>query len=109
MPQTRIKGVDILDLSITEVDINLSTTSVITPSTTCDFLLWDTINSVVKRTSLSNLDTYYNGKYSLVGHVHAESTITFTDITTGNASTTKHGYLPKLTGATTTFLRADGT
>lgn len=28
----------------------------------------------------------------------AESSVTFTDITTGNASTTKHGYLPKLSG-----------
>ena len=33
----------------------------------------------------------------------------FTDVTTGNASTTAHGYLPKLPGNTTTFLRGDGT
>lgn len=39
----------------------------------------------------------------------AESSITFTDITTGDASTSKHGYLPKLTGSTSTFLRSDGT
>ena len=30
------------------------------------------------------------------------------DITTHNASTTAHGFLPKLPGGTTTFLRADG-
>jgi hypothetical protein len=44
-----------------------------------------------------------------VGHNQAESTITFTDILTGNASITKHGYLPKLGGGTTNFLRSDGT
>ena len=41
-------------------------------------------------------------------HNQAESTITFTDITTGNATTSNHGYLPKLGGGTTNFLRADG-
>ena len=47
--------------------------------------------------------------YAAVGHSQAESTITFTDITTGNASISAHGYLPKLGGGTTNFLRADGT
>jgi hypothetical protein len=42
-------------------------------------------------------------------HNQAETTITFTDITTGNATTLVHGYLPKLGGGTTNFLRADGT
>lgn len=37
----------------------------------------------------------------------AESLVTFTDITTNNASTTKHGYLPKLTGNAAQYL--DGT
>lgn len=39
----------------------------------------------------------------------AESTITFTDITTGNATTLAHGYLPKLSGSTSNYLRGDGT
>lgn len=39
----------------------------------------------------------------------AESSVTFTDITNGNASTLNHGYLPKLPGGTSTYLRADGT
>ena len=38
----------------------------------------------------------------------AESSIAFTDITTNNATTLKHGYLQKLTGSTNTFLRGDG-
>lgn len=41
-------------------------------------------------------------------HTQAESTITFTDITTGNATASVHGYLPKLSGNTTTYLRGDG-
>lgn len=42
-------------------------------------------------------------------HDQAETTITFTDVTTNNASTSKHGFLPKLGGGTSDYLRADGT
>lgn len=41
-------------------------------------------------------------------HTQAETTITFTDVTTGNATTANHGFLPKLGGGTSNFLRADG-
>ena len=47
--------------------------------------------------------------YAAASHNQAETTITFTDITTGNASISNHGFLPKLGGGTTNFLRADGT
>lgn len=36
-----------------------------------------------------------------------DSTLPFTDITTGNSSTSKHGFLPKLNGSATSYL--DGT
>ena len=39
----------------------------------------------------------------------SDATLTFTDITTNNASSTKHGFLPKLTNTGTKFLRDDGT
>lgn len=39
----------------------------------------------------------------------SDATITFTDITTNNASATKHGFLPKLTNTATKYLRDDGT
>jgi hypothetical protein len=52
--------------------------------------------------------TYTDVGAAAASHSQAESTITFTDITTGNADTGKHGYLPKLGGGTTNFLRADG-
>lgn len=38
-----------------------------------------------------------------------EARLSFTDITTANATELKHGLLPKLGGGTTNFLRADGT
>lgn len=41
-------------------------------------------------------------------HTHAESVITFSDITTNNASATKHGYFPKLPNTGSTFFRDDG-
>lgn len=53
--------------------------------------------------------TYTDVGAAASSHSQAESTINFTDITTGNATTGSHGYLPKLAGGTTNFLRADGT
>lgn len=47
--------------------------------------------------------------YAATSHTQAETTITFTDVTTGNATTDNHGFLPKLGGGTTNYLRADGT
>lgn len=38
-----------------------------------------------------------------------DPTFTLTDVTTNNATTSQHGWLPKLGGGTTNFLRADGT
>lgn len=38
----------------------------------------------------------------------AESTVTFTDITTNNASTSKHGFLKKLTGSATDYMDGSG-
>ena len=39
----------------------------------------------------------------------SDTTIALTDITTNDASSTKHGFLPKLTNTGTKFLRDDGT
>jgi hypothetical protein len=38
-----------------------------------------------------------------------ESKVTFTDITTGNVSTSNHGFAPKAPNDTTKYLRGDGT
>jgi len=43
--------------------------------------------------ALAELDT----EKAAASHTQAESTLTFTDITTGNASTTAHGFAPKAT------------
>ena len=37
-----------------------------------------------------------------------ETDLSFTDVTTNNSSTTKHGFLPKLTGVTTVYLNGNG-
>lgn len=73
-----------------------------------------TTGHFLKATSASTFSFAAHGlTYTDVGaaassHTHAESSITFTDITTGNSTTGAHGYLPKLGGGTTNFLRADG-
>lgn len=61
-----------------------------------------------KNTIVAN---YGAGSWVALAHSggHAETEISFSDVTTGNATTGQHGYLPKLGGGTTNFLRADGT
>jgi predicted RecA/RadA family phage recombinase len=39
----------------------------------------------------------------------SDATISLTDITTGNASSARHGFLPKLSGSATDVLKGDGT
>lgn len=67
------------------------------PDSAADFLLsYDASASSPKKVKPSSLSI-------------AESKITFTDITTGNASASAHGYLPKLSGSVTDVLKGDGT
>jgi hypothetical protein len=63
----------------------------------------------VTGTAVVTADSRLSDARTPTAHNQAESTITFTDITTGNSATGQHGFLPKLGGGTTNFLRADGT
>lgn len=59
-----------------------------------------------------NWDTAYGwgnhaGLYRPISYVPADSEVTFTDITTNNVSTSKHGFFPKLPAASGKFLRDD--
>ncbi len=49
------------------------------------------------------------GTQTLTGKSIAETQLTFTDITTNNASASAHGFVPKWPNNTTTFFRGDGT
>ena len=53
--------------------------------------------------------SYYLNASNISSGTLAETFISFTDITTGNATASAHGFLRKLTGSTANFLRADGT
>jgi len=62
-----------------------------------------------------NASTVTNGIYSSSSYANpswitslAESKISFTDITTGNASISSHGFLPKLNNSATQFLNGQG-
>jgi hypothetical protein len=46
---------------------------------------------------------------SLLFHTHPEADLALTDVVTANASATKHGLLPKLSGVFSDALRGDGT
>ena len=52
-------------------------------------------------------DTRLSDARTPTAHNQAETTITFTDVTTGNASTTSHGFFPKLPAATGKYLKDD--
>jgi len=65
--------------------------------------------SDVTGTAVVTNDSRLSDARAPVAHNQAETTITFTDVATGNSATGQHGYLPKLGGGTTNFLRADGT
>ena len=53
--------------------------------------------------------TYTEVGAAPTSHGHVDADITFNDVTTGNASDSRHGYLPKLSMEAGKFLRADGT
>lgn len=61
--------------------------------------------------TLGSLSGYLKGTAGAVGAVSSipESDISFTDITTGDVSTLKHGYIPKLSGSATDVFKGDGT
>jgi hypothetical protein len=67
--------------------------------------------------AISNSDFARSSSGSPIGKVDVDpptttavndSDVTFTDITTGNASTTKHGFLKKLSNVATEFLNGAG-
>lgn len=72
MPETRIKGINIGDATVTEADISLASASVIaTPLAAHSFVMWDTANAVLKTSPLANVEDYFDTKYSILGHTHA--------------------------------------
>jgi hypothetical protein len=60
------------------------------------------------RTPLAHDNTKHSATYITAAGV-TDALITTSDITTNNVDTTKHGFMPKLPGGTTTYYRADGT
>jgi hypothetical protein len=58
---------------------------------------------------VTNDDSRNSDARTPTAHGQAESTITFTDITNGDVSTSAHGYCLKAPNNTTQFLRADAT
>ena len=58
--------------------------------------------------NVTHLGGLVSTAFALAAHVHAESTITFTNITTNNVSVSKHGYAPKLDGDPTHFFNGLG-
>ncbi len=81
-----------------------------------DFAASDHSHSVGDAATLDGIDSTgfalanhtHESTYAPLSHNQAETTITFTDITTGNANTTNHGLLPKLNNEPAQFLNGQG-
>lgn len=73
----------------------------VTPATDDKILIQDTSDS-------NNLKTVTSQSIANLAPTQADSDITFTDITTNNASTSKHGYLKKLSGSATEYMDGSG-
>lgn len=70
MPETRIKGINICDATVTEADISLASASVVSPIAAHSFVMWDTANAILKTSTLANVEDYFDTKYSLLNHTH---------------------------------------
>lgn len=65
--------------------------------------------TIVTPTIASFTNAQHNHQNAAGGGQLAESALALTDITTNDVSTSKHGFMSKLPGGTTTFYRGDGT
>ena len=59
--------------------------------------------------NVTQLGGLTSAAFALALHTHTESGLVLSNVTTNDATVSKHGFLPKLDGSTTKFLRADGT
>ena len=84
---------DIISAKPSEIDHN----SLLNYSTTYHRSINDSATGVTDLWSASKIISYVS-----------DANVAFTDITTNNASTSKHGFLPKLANDTSKYLRSDG-
>ena len=59
--------------------------------------------------NVNQLNGLASTAFALATHTHTESGLVLSNSTTNDSTVAKHGFLPKLDGSTTKFLRADGT
>ena len=59
--------------------------------------------------NVTQLGGLTSAAFALAAHTHTETGLVLSNVTTNDASVSKHGFLPRLDGSTTKFLRADGT
>lgn len=74
MAETQIKGENVGDRSLSHLDIDLSNAPAKATVVAGDrFAMVDSGDSLLKTASLNVVETYFNSKYSLVGHNHDHS------------------------------------
>lgn len=85
-----------------------TTTPAITLATSVTGVLLGNGTAISGVTIPSDATKFLNGAATPAFALVKDSDLSTSDITTNNASTSKHGFLQKLPGGTTTFLRSDG-
>lgn len=104
MATTQVKGAQVLDGTITDADVAAANKDGAAGTASMR-----TLGTAATQASAGN-DSRLSDSRTPTAHALDSATFhTVTDITTLNATTSAHGLLPKLDGATTTFLRGDGT
>jgi hypothetical protein len=72
---------------------------------------WEKIKSAITTETPTDLTGFIKGNGTLISASTniVETDLSFTDVTTANATTSAHGLLPKLNDSTSNYLRGDGT
>ncbi len=82
--------------------------TVISDETGTGLLVFGTAPTLITPTIASFLNAQHNHQNAAGGGTLAESALALTNITTNNATTGRHGFLPILTGSTSDCLLGDG-
>jgi hypothetical protein len=113
MAQTRVGSLQIKDGDIKTEDIaDLAVTDLKVASANKDgsagTFSMRTLGTEALQAAAGN-DPRLSDQRAPLSHTQAESTITFSDITTGDATASAHGFMPKLSGNSSQVFRGDGT
>ena len=94
------------DLAASEIHSSARPSTSVLALIETDGLITD---SAIATTNIATLDDVRAATNGISASSVNDTNVIFADVTGGNATTSKHGYLQKLNGSTSQYLRGDGT